>query len=186
MSFDETQHPRGQAANAGQFRSKENDAPASALLAPRSVACTVCGHRAEYRFGNVPRGYRSPETESAFCGMHAAKVAAEGQPIEELPRPQEPGETVVWLIAGDDHEYELVEATSEEDALDEAAARFSARYDGDDDDADEVGEDDFDVRASLTVAGVFRGDVDGYTDELDFVPYGDIAENDAYGKLQEI
>lgn len=31
MSFDETQHPRGQATNAGQFRDKTNDAPVGEL-----------------------------------------------------------------------------------------------------------------------------------------------------------
>ncbi|MBN9214817.1 MAG: hypothetical protein J0J04_08505 [Microbacterium sp.] len=173
-SFTESAHPRGQAANAGQFRTKMNDEPASELSQAPIVSCTECGAPAEYRYGNVPRGYRSPETEAAFCGAHAARVAADGGTIEDLPKPQEPGETVVWLIEGDDHEYELVEAVSEEDALDETADRFRDRYD--DDDA---------PRDSLTVAGVFRGDVDGYSDELEFVPYGDIAENDAYGKLQD-
>lgn len=32
-TFDESQHPRGQAANAGQFASKSNDAPAGELAA---------------------------------------------------------------------------------------------------------------------------------------------------------
>ncbi|MBN9214822.1 MAG: hypothetical protein J0J04_08530 [Microbacterium sp.] len=35
-TYDESLHPRGQAANAGQFRSKENDAPTSVLAQPRS------------------------------------------------------------------------------------------------------------------------------------------------------
>lgn len=33
-TFTETLHPRGQAANAGQFRAKTNDAPAGILAAP--------------------------------------------------------------------------------------------------------------------------------------------------------
>lgn len=35
-SYDESQHPRGQATNAGQFRAKQNDAPTGVLDNPRA------------------------------------------------------------------------------------------------------------------------------------------------------
>jgi len=146
--------------------------------------CTECGEEAEFRYANIPNGYRTAN-DGRFCAHHAAKLAADGKEIEEFPQPLEPGEKAVWLIEGDDHEYVKVEATSEEEAIEEAAGIFEARYDDDDDDDDDEGDEDatYDVRDSLTVAGVFRGEGDGYSDELEFVPYGDIDENRAYGLL---
>lgn len=94
--------------------------------------------------------------------------------------PAAPGEVLVWLIEGDDHEFVKVEAATEEEALDLAADSFEDRY-GDRDDEDE---DRTPVRDLLIVAGTFRGDVDGYSDELEFVPYGDIDEIAAVRKLE--
>ncbi|WEK12543.1 MAG: hypothetical protein P0Y48_08635 [Candidatus Microbacterium phytovorans] len=71
------------------------------------------------------------------------------------------------LLESDTHEYVKVEAATEDEAIDLAADQFADRYDSDDEDEDE---DAGDPRDYLTVAGVFRGDVDGYSDELEFVP----------------
>lgn len=164
----------------GQFGVQEHSDPDMALT--ESLPCTEgCGRSAMYRLANVARGYRAPASEPALCPIHASDAAADGFAIEEFPKPQQPGEVIVWLIEGDDREFELVEAATEEEALDIAADRFSDRYDDDDED-----EDNDDVRDLLTVAGTFRGDADGYTDELEFVPHGDIDENTAYDKLQNI
>lgn len=171
--FDEAQHPR---ATGGQFAVKRNDAPAE-TLAPAGPACTECDGPAVYRLGNIPNGYRTP-SDPVYCEVHAAAVAADGRSIEALPEPQQPGEVIVWLVEGDDHEYVKVEAATEDEALDLAADSFDNRYDDDDDD------DENDVRDLLVIAGTFRGDVYGYSDEMEFVPYGDIDENTAFGKLQ--
>ena len=174
-TYDENQHPR---ETTGQFASKGNTTPELTLVT--EVPCTEeCGRAAEYRYANVPRGYRAPGVESAFCGTCAAKIAADGGTIEELPQPVQPGETVVWLIEGDDHEFELVEAASEDEAIELAGEAFEARYD-EDEDGDSV-----DVRDFLVVAGTFRGDIGGYSDEFEFAPYGDIHENTAYQKLEQ-
>ncbi|AUG29498.1 hypothetical protein CXR34_08605 [Microbacterium hominis] len=154
-TFDESLHPRG---NAGQFATKTNDAPAG-TLAPtvRARACAECESNAEYRYANIPRGYRT-KNDPLYCGAHAAKVAAEGQPIEVIPT----GPATVWLVEGDDHEYELVEACSEDEALDIAADQLKDRY-GDEEDGE-----DYDPRDSLTIVGAFTGDPDD-TDELVFI-----------------
>lgn len=170
---------------AGQFGAQEHSDPDVALNV--GPLCTEgCGAQAEYRLANIPRGYRAPDSESFFCAVHAASAAAEGTDIERFPEPQQEGEEIIWLIEGDDHELKLVEATTEEEALDKAAELFEEQYDDDDDDDEEDDEDrqPTDVRDFLAVAGTFRGDIDGYSDELDFVPHGDISENDAYGKLE--
>lgn len=72
-----------------------------------------------------------------------------------------------------------VEAASEDEAVDRAADQFADRESDEDDD-----EGAGDLRAYLTVVGVFRGDVFVYSDELEFVPFRDIDENTAYGLLQ--
>lgn len=170
--------------HGGQFGAQEHSAPDVALTA--GPLCTEgCGSPAEYRLANIPQGYRSPESESFYCPVHAALEASEGTAIEGIPQPQEDGEEIIWLIEGDDHEVKLVEAVTEEEAIDKAAELFEEQYDdeGDEDDEDEEREP-VDVRDLLSVAGTFRGDIDGYSDELDFVPWGDLSENDAYNKLQ--
>lgn len=174
----------GARQDSGQFGTQEHTAPDVALNT--GPQCTEgCGSPAEYRLANVARGYRAPDSESAFCPVHAALAASEGTDIEEFPKPQEVGEEIIWLIEGDDHEVKLVEATTEEEAIDKAAELFEEQYDDEGDDDDE-GEDrdPIDVRELLSVAGTFRGDIDGYSDELDFVPWGDLSENDAYNKLE--
>ena len=82
-------------------------------------------------------------------------------------RSQAPGESLVWAVEGDDHEVELVEAASSEEALELAGDAFRSRYD------DEGYSDDL-----LTVAGAFRGDIDE-TDELEFVPTDGTTEGEA-------
>ena len=82
------------------------------------------------------------------------------------PSPQAPGEILVWAVEGDDHEVELVEATSSEEALYLAGDAFRGRYDSD-------YSDDL-----LSVAGAFRGDID-YSDELEFVPTDGTTEGEA-------
>ena len=111
MTSDDSQHPRGQAENAGQFRDKANSAPESVL--------------------------------------------------------QQPGESLIWAVEGDDHEVELVEAESAGEALGLAGDAFRSRYD------DASYSDDL-----LTVAGAFRGDIDE-TDDLEFVPTDGTAEDKA-------
>jgi len=148
------------------------------------ATCTEgCGRPPVYRSGNIPNGYRAPQSESAWCEVHAAEMAADGGSIERFPEPQAPGEVLVWLIEGDDHEFVKVEAASEDEALERAAEQFEDRYDEGDEDEDEGG-GDHDIIDSLRVAGAFRGDVDGYSDELDFVPLPGVVENDAYHALQ--
>lgn len=102
--------------------------------------------------------------------------------LDAGPRPQEPGEVIVWLIEGDDHEFERVEAVTEAEAINTAAERFEERYvdHGDEEDDAFRGED---LRDSLVIAGTFRGDIDGYSDEFEFVPYGDLDEKTAMRKL---
>lgn len=162
----------------GQFGAQEHSEPDVALnLGP---LCTEgCGAQAEYRLANVARGYRVPDSESAFCPVHAAIAASEGTAIEELPKPQQEGEKILWLVEGDDHEVKLVEAISEDEAIELAADLFEEQYDDDD-------EDGHDVRDILTIAGTFRGDIDGYSDEYTFVPSGDLNENDAFTKLEYV
>jgi len=172
----------GARQDSGQFGAQEHSAPDVALDV-RPLCTEGCGARAEYRLANVSRGHRTPESESALCPVHAALAASEGTAIEEFPKPQEEGEEIIWLIEGDDHEVKLVEATTEEEAIDKAAELFEEQYDEGDEDEDEDYEPT-DVRDLLSVAGTFRGDIDGYSDELDFVPWGDLSENDAYNKLE--
>ena len=158
--------------------------PEVSLSTARS--CTEgCGEVAQYRDANVPRGYRTAG-DAAYCSAHAAEHAADGGSIEPLPRPQRDGETLVWAVEGDDHEVELVTATTPEEALELALEAFRSRYDEDDsDDADADGDDRYSADL-LTIAGAFRGNGDGYTDELDFVPHNDIDENDAYRALENV
>lgn len=68
----------------------------------------------------------------------------------------------VWVVEGDDHEVEVVEADSAEDALDMAHSAFRERY----------GRYSRDL---LTVAGSFRGDIDDL-DSLQFVAIPDAAD----------
>ncbi|MBN9214818.1 MAG: DUF262 domain-containing protein [Microbacterium sp.] len=72
--FDETQHPRGQAANAGQFRDKQNDAPAGDLTDRTSRIAEANHLRAEF---NALRRARilSPE-DKARSEELAAQIAA--------------------------------------------------------------------------------------------------------------
>lgn len=59
--FDETKHPRGGAGNAGQFRTKVNDAPTGTLepaAAPRPRGC-ACAHN------------RDGSTTTMLCPVHA-------------------------------------------------------------------------------------------------------------------
>ena len=168
---------------SGQFGAQEHSAPDVSLDA--GPLCTEgCGAPAEYRLANVARGYRAPGSEPALCPVHAALAASEGTAIEEFPKPQEPGEEIVWLIEGDDHEVKLVEATTEEEAIEKAAELFEEQYDDEDDEDEGEDRDPTDVRDFLSVAGTFRGDIDGYSDELDFVPRDGLNENDAYNKLE--
>ncbi|WP_143015807.1 hypothetical protein [Microbacterium sp. 77mftsu3.1] len=178
-SFNETLHPRE--STTGQFATKTNTAPSITL--GYSETCTEgCGQPAEYRLENVTRGYRAPGSEPALCGVHALEYAAEGTTIERMPEPQGEGESIVWLIEGDDHETELVEAVTEDEALDIAAERFEDRYGAERDEDDE--DEDYDVRDYLNIVGTFRGDIDD-TDELTFVPSEHSSENEAYNKLDQ-
>jgi len=68
----------------------------------------------------------------------------------------------VWVVEGDDHEAEVVEADSAEDALEMALSAFRERY----------GRYRRDL---LVVAGCFRGDIDDL-DSLDFVATPDAAD----------
>lgn len=68
----------------------------------------------------------------------------------------------VWVVEGDDHEVEVVEADSAEDALEMAHSAFRERY----------GRYSRDV---LTIAGSFRGDIDDL-DSLQFVAIPDAAD----------
>lgn len=170
----------------GRFGAHTHEGPEVALetvstaeLLGYSPTCTEgCGRTSVYRLGDIPNGYRAPDSEGALCEVHAAAAAASGTAIEPFPQPQEPGETLVWLIEGDDHEYVRVEATTEEQALELAAESFEDMYGYDDDERTPI-ED------LLVVAGAFRGDVDGYSDELEYVPTGGISENTAYSKLNQ-
>ncbi len=80
---------------------------------------------------------------------------------------QQPGENLVWVVEGDDHEVEVVEATTADEALERAGDAFRSRYD------DEGYSDDL-----LSVVGVFRGDIDE-TDELEFVQMDGTTETKA-------
>ena len=68
----------------------------------------------------------------------------------------------VWVVEGDDHEVEVVEADTPEDALESAHSAFRERY----------GRYSRDV---LTIAGSFRGDIDDL-DSLQFVAIPDAAD----------
>ena len=80
---------------------------------------------------------------------------------------QQPGESLVWAVEGDDHEVELMEATTPDEALELAGDAFRNRYD------DEGYSDDL-----LSVVGAFRGNIDE-TDELEFVPTDGTTEMEA-------
>jgi hypothetical protein len=160
----------------GQFGAQQHSAPEATL--PTGPTCTECGAQAQFRLADIARGHRS-KRDPAYCAAHAADAAADGANVEQMPRPQEPGEALVWVIEGDDHEVEIVEADSEDEALDAGAALFADRY-GDDDDDD--GEYRSDPRDIVRVAGAFRGDIDA-TDELEFVPVEGTTETAAYYAL---
>lgn len=68
----------------------------------------------------------------------------------------------VWVVGGDDHEVEVVEADTDEDALECALSRFRERY----------GRYSRDL---LTIAGTFRGDIDDL-DSLQFAAIPDAAD----------
>lgn len=77
----------------------------------------------------------------------------------------------VWVIEGDDHEVEVVEAETEQQALDYAQGGFTERY----------GRYDPDL---LSVAGNFIGDIDDI-ESLRFVPTpGAEDERRAYRALE--
>jgi len=90
------------------------------------------------------------------------------------------GEQLVWLIEGDDHEYERVEAATEDEALDLAADLFTERYSDEDRDDDEY--EPTPIRDLLRVKGVFRGDAD----ELEFLPYPGTSERSAIAALDYV
>ena len=93
------------------------------------------------------------------------------------------GEQLVWLIEGDDHEYERVEAATEDEALDLAADLFTERY------SDEDRDDEYEptpVRDLLRVKGVFRSDADADADELEFLPYPGTSERSAIAALDYV
>lgn len=46
-SFTDTAHPRGQADNAGKFRTRENTAPAGELAAPGAAAAAATEHASD-------------------------------------------------------------------------------------------------------------------------------------------
>lgn len=180
ISTEAAQARENARASSGQFGTQEHSDPDVTLNV--GPLCTEgCGARAEYRLANVARGYRAPDSESVYCPVHAAIAASEGTAIEQFPKPVETGEEIIWLVEGDDHEMKLVEATSEEQAIELAADFFEEQYDDDDDDEDR---EPTDVRDFLSIVGTFRGDIDGYSDELEFAPYGDLRENDAYNALE--
>lgn len=167
--------------SAGQFGTQEHSAPDMVLTS--SPLCTEgCGTPAEYRLSDIPHGYRAPGSESLYCPVHAAAEAADGVDIERIPQPQAEGEDILWLIEGDDHEVKLVEAVTEEEAIERAAELFEEQYSDDEDEDDEPS----DVRDFLVVAGTFRGEIGGYTDEFTFVPRDDLDENTAFNKLENI
>ena len=76
-------------------------------------------------------------------------------------------ETFVWVIEGDDHEAEIVEAATAAEALEGAAAAFSDRY------GEEYNED------LLTVIGAFRGDVDDDPEDWVFATPDGAPESEA-------
>lgn len=70
--------------------------------------------------------------------------------------------TYIYRIEGDDHETEDVEASSEAEALDNAAELFADRYFDPDEDDYATPEQ---VREYLTVKAIYEGDINGYDDE---------------------
>ncbi|MGN7187533.1 hypothetical protein [Microbacterium enclense] len=81
----------------------------------------------------------------------------------DIPAPARRDESLVWAIAGDDHETRLIEADSLGDAVSIAASEFTAQY-GEEYDPD-----------LLTVAGAFRGEADDI-ERLTFVPVGGLVD----------
>lgn len=73
-----------------------------------------------------------------------------------------PKKTYIYRVEGDDHETEDVEASSEAEALDNAAELFAGRYFDPDEDDYATPEQ---VREYLTVKAIYEGDIDGYDDE---------------------
>lgn len=170
-NFDDSLHPR---TRTGKFAEKNNSDP-SVSLTPAPAQCIEgCGKPGTLRAATQRRGHRAPD-DRVFCEEHGTATDIE---VENIPRPQEPGESIVWLIEGDDHELETVEAVTEDEALDLAAESFNNRYEPDDDEEF----DESSARDIVTVVGTFRGEQDSIS-ELEFVPYGDLTENDAFRHL---
>ena len=101
--------------------------------------------------------------ESAHPRQDEGRFAPKGQTAPEALIV----ETFVWVIEGDDHEVEIVEAVTAAEAYEIAASAFSDRYDA------EYDED------LLTVIGAFRGDVDDDPEDWEFATPDGAPENEA-------
>lgn len=123
--------------------------------------CTECGATAQYRYANIPRGYRTDD-DPTWCPEHAAATAADGFQIARIPQ----GPPSVWVIEGDDHEARVVEASDADEAISLAADDFSDQY------------GEFYDRELCTVVGAFVGDISDL-DELEFVPT-EYAQNESH------
>lgn len=104
----------------------------------------------------TPQPRHAKGAPASAGGQFAARTHGEGDAVLAPARSHTPGETLIWVIEGDDHEAVRVEAATIDEAIDLAAASFSAQY-GEEYDSD-----------LLNVAGAFRGDIDDI-DELEFV-----------------
>lgn len=94
--FVETLHPRGQAGNAGQFRKKENDAPAATLTDPKpdlssefgAVTATIVFQELDHR------------DNDREVGREAVDIAAilDGRDVDDLPDSAGDYETIDGLF----------------------------------------------------------------------------------------
>ncbi|MBN9214107.1 MAG: hypothetical protein J0J04_04700 [Microbacterium sp.] len=83
-TFDESLHPRGQAANAGQFRTKSNDAPAGTLASDDDTDVIRVPFRGEWvERGVVPPRARKPRdiTHVSDLEVHLRSVDSEDAPV---------------------------------------------------------------------------------------------------------
>lgn len=153
-SFDESLHPRGQASNAGQFRTKENDAPTGELAEPPLTG--VQGFLARKRAALLQRGFvpATPGPTSSGTPRQAAgldswwteaiarsEVRLDGKSYPQMPDDYTPSGGAGRALSGKRRTYRKLYQSGEIAVRMPSAAairRFSA----------EIGNDTFDFPIS--------------------------------------
>lgn len=96
IAFNETEHPRGQAANAGQFRMKVNDAPAMALTDESAPTESIFGNVAGTIVFQEENG-RDDYFEVDRAELNVARIL-DGLDFEDLPESADDHERTDGLL----------------------------------------------------------------------------------------